>query len=269
MNKVVTSVTNPGVKRVVKLRSARARREEGLFIIEGFREVRRALEGDIAINELWVCPELWLGSHEDEIVEGAEARGAEVIEASREPFEKMAYRDRPEGLLAVANFFDTTITTIRPSDDALILVVESIEKPGNLGTMIRAAGAAGVEAVIVCDPATDVFNPNVVRSSIGTCFVVPVGVGTTDEALAWLRKHGVSVVASTPDATTPIWDAPLTGKTALVVGSEQYGLSDVWLDAADHKVQIPMPGEIVDSLNASASAAIALYEAVRQRHRST
>ena len=261
-SKVVTSTSNPGVKRVVKLRNARARRELGVFIVEGFRELARAIEAGLEIEELWVCPEFFLGENEEELIERS---GVEPIEVMRDPFEKMSYRDRPEGLLAVCRQFDTSLERIELGVQPLILVVESIEKPGNLGTMIRAAGAAGVDAVVVCDPATDVFNPNVVRSSIGTSFLVPVAVTTTDDAIDWLRTNGVTICAATPHTETPVWDAPLGERAAIVVGSEQYGLSMPWLEASDVDVRIPMPGAVIDSLNAAASAAILLYEAVRQR----
>ena len=264
MTKLVTSSTNPGVKEVVKLRTARHRREAGLFPVEGYREIKRALENGIAFEQLWCCPELFLGENEEDLVDEAERLGAEIVEVTREPFEKMSYRDRPEGLLAVCSFYDTSLESIELTDTPLVLVVESIEKPGNLGTMLRAATAAGVDAVIVADPTTDVFNPNVVRSSIGTCFVVPIAVTDTDAALGWLRKKTVPIVAATPDATTPHWDAPLA-TSAIVIGSEQYGLSERWLSEADTKVVIPMPGGSIDSLNAAASAAILLFEAVRQR----
>ncbi len=267
MTKVVTSATNPGVKEVVKLRTARHRRETGLFIVEGYREIKRALEGGVAIEQMWCCPDLFLGENEDELTDLAEARGAEIIEVTKEPFEKMSYRDRPEGLLAVCNFYDTSLDSIELSDEPLVLVVESIEKPGNLGTMLRAATAAGVDAVLVADPTTDVYNPNVVRSSIGTCFLVPIAVASTDETITWLRKKEVPIVGATPAATLAHWDAPLR-KAAIVIGSEQYGLSERWIAEADHNVVIPMPGQGpigIDSLNAAASAAILLFEAVRQR----
>jgi TrmH family RNA methyltransferase len=264
-NKVVRSTNNPGVKQVVKLRNARERRESGLFCIEGFRELKRAIDGKVKIERLYFCPELYLGEHEDELVVAAASRGAETIEVSREPFEKMSYRDRPEGLLAVAEQFDTSLERIKLSATPLVLVVERIEKPGNLGTMIRAAGAAGVDVVIVADPTTDVFNPNVVRSSIGTSFIVPIAVTSTDDAITWLREHDVKIVATTPHTDVPHWDAPLAGPVAVVVGSEQYGLSITWLGENDVEVKIPMPGDAVDSLNASASAAVLLFEAVRQR----
>jgi TrmH family RNA methyltransferase len=265
VNKVVTSTTNAGVKEVVKLRTARHRRETGLFPVEGYREIKRALEGDIAIHQMWCCPELFLGENEDDLVDQAEARGAEIIEVTAEPFQKMSYRDRPEGLLAVCHWFDTSLESIELSDKPLVLVVESIEKPGNLGTMLRAATAAGVDAVVVADPTTDVFNPNVVRSSIGTCFLVSLAVASTDEAIAWLRKKELPILGATPDATLAHWDAPLNERAAIVVGSEQYGLSQRWLGEADTKVVIPMPGTSIDSLNAAAAAAILLFEAVRQR----
>lgn len=265
MTKLVTSSTNPGVKEVVKLRTARHRREAGVFPVEGYREVKRALEGGIAIEQMWCCPELFLGENEEELVDEAERLGAEIIEVTREPFQKMSYRDRPEGLLAVCSFYDTSIESIRLSDIPLVLVVESIEKPGNLGTMIRAAGAAGADAVIVTDPSTDVFNPNVVRSSLGTCFLVPIGVTTTKDALRWLREKDVRIVGATPEATETHFDVDLANGVAIVIGSEQYGLTEHLKQAADELVRIPMPGDVIDSLNASASASVLLFEAVRQR----
>ena len=265
VSKKVSSATNPGVKQVVKLRNARTRRETKTFVVEGYREIRRAIEGDVDIEQLWICPELYLGEHEGELVDKATTRGANVIEVSPEPFEKMSYRDRPEGLLAVCKQFDTSLDRLQLTTTPLLLVVESIEKPGNLGTMIRTSAAAAVDGVIVTDPATDVFNPNVVRSSIGTCFLVPLAVCTTSEAIGWLQTHDVAVVAATPDADESLWGAPMSERTAIVIGSEQYGLTREWLDAAAHRVKIPMPGGVIDSLNAAASAAVLLFEAVRQR----
>jgi TrmH family RNA methyltransferase len=259
----ITSTSNARVKDIVRLRNRRARKETGLFLVEGFREIRRAIDAGIEMTELFVCPALYLGENEGDLVARA---SAEIVEVDEAPFRKMAYRERPEGLLAVCRQFDTSLEHIERSDDALILVVESIEKPGNLGTMIRTATAAKVDAVIVADPTTDVFNPNVVRSSIGTLFATPIAVCGTEDAIAWLRDRFVPICAATPNAEVDAWDAPLDTAVAIVVGAEQYGLSDAWLDAADVRVKIPMPGaDKIDSLNAATSASILLFEAVRQR----
>ena len=250
---------------MLRLRNRRERRETGLFLVEGFREIRRALDAGVGIEEMWFCPELYLGTSEGEIVDRSAVAGAETIQASDAPFRRMAYRDRPEGLLAVCRQFDTSLGHISLGEPALVLVVESIEKPGNLGTMIRAAGAAGADAVVVADPTTDVFNPNVVRSSLGTCFLVPIAVAATDDAIGWLTSKGLRICVATPEADTNHWEAPMREPTALVVGSEQYGLSPAFIHATDIAVRIPMPGGVIDSLNAATSAAILLFEAVRQR----
>ncbi len=258
----ITSTANPKVKDVVRLRNRRQRRESGLFLVEGFREIRRALDAKIAMTELWFCPPLFLGEHERELLDRADG---ELIEAAEDPFRRMAYRDRPEGLLAVCRQFDTSLERIVLGERPLVLVVESIEKPGNLGTMIRTATAAAADAVIVADPTTDVFNPNVVRSSIGTLFAMPIAVCDSGEAITFLHERKIAICAATPSGSEALWDAPLDGNVAIVVGAEQYGLSDAWLEAADHQVVIPMPGADVDSLNAAQSASILLFEAVRQR----
>jgi TrmH family RNA methyltransferase len=259
----ITSTANPRIKAIVRLRDRRDRKETGLFIVEGFREIRRAIASGITIDELWTCPPLFLGTNEPELVTYAETAGAEIVEATEEPFRRSAYRDRPEGLLAICRQFDTSIERLHVGERPLVLVVEAIEKPGNLGTMIRTATAAAADAVIVADPTTDIFNPNVVRASLGTLFSIPITVCTTDEGIAWLRERDIRICAATPDGDTDLWDAKLE---AVVVGAEQYGLSEPWLDAADTKVRIPMPGTSeIDSLNAATSASILLFEAVRQR----
>ena len=248
----------------MRLRTRRHRDRSGLFLIEGYRELRRAVDGDVEIVEVFTCPELYLGDNEEGLVERMAAGGAEVVEVSAAPFRKASYRDRPEGLIAVARQFPTGLERIELGDDPLLLVAESIEKPGNLGTMLRTSEAAGAAAVIVCDPTTDPFNPNVVRASLGTLFRVPLAIATTADAVAWLRRHGVHTVATTPGAARPHWETDLTGSVAVVIGSEQYGLSETWLEAADFQALIPMPGS-VDSLNAAMAAGIILFEAARQR----
>jgi TrmH family RNA methyltransferase len=260
----ITSPANPRIKQLVRLRERRERDRSSLFLVEGYRELGRALEAGVELTELYCCPDLYLGGNEQALAEDARRAGAEVVPVAEAPFRKASYRDRPEGLLGVARQFPTSPARLAPGRDPLLLVVEAIEKPGNLGTMLRTAEAAGAAAVVVCDPATDPFNPNVVRASLGTLFTVPLAVADTPGAIARLHELGIRTVATTPSASQAHWEADLTGPVAVVVGSEQYGLSDAWLAAADCRVVIPMPGT-VDSLNAAMAAGIVLFEAVRQR----
>jgi TrmH family RNA methyltransferase len=262
----ITSPQNPAIKTLVRLRDRRHRDRSRRFLVEGYREIGRALEGGIEIDTLYHCPELWLGGNEAKLVARVAGTGAGVTETSEAAFRKASYRDRPEGLLAVAVQFDTGLARIDLDGEPLVLVVEAIEKPGNLGTMMRTADAAGCRAVVVCDPATDPFNPNVVRASLGTLFTVPLAVSTTREARAALSAVGMRTVATTPDTSLTVYQANLVGAVAVVVGSEQYGLSDAWLEGADLLARIPMAGS-ADSLNAAMAAGIALFEAVRQRSR--
>jgi RNA methyltransferase, TrmH family len=261
---MITSPQNQRVKDLVRLRDRRHRERTGRFLVEGYRELSRALDGGVDIVALYTCPDLHLGSNEPSLVARAADAGAEIVELAEAPFRKVSYRDRPEGLIAEAGQFDVSLDRVPLDGDPLILVVESIEKPGNLGTMLRTADAAGCRGVLVADPTTDPFNPNVVRASIGTLFTVPLAVGGTGEVMDRLRAGGVRMAATTPDASTPIFGADLTGPVAVVVGSEQYGLSRAWLDGSDIRLSIPMAGR-ADSLNAAMAAAIALFEAVRQR----
>ena len=260
----ITSLQNPRVKQLVKLRERRGRDEAGLFLIEGYREVRRALEKDLPLGELYYSPEWFLGENEPALIEQAQRAGAHLFELSKEAFAKCAYRDRPDGLLAVAPQWKRTLGELALGAPPLLLVVESIEKPGNLGTILRSADAAGVDAVIVCDPVTDLFNPNVVRSSTGVLFSVPVVVADSVTVQAWLKGKGVRVVSTTPAAPLLYTQADLRGPLAIVMGSEQFGLSDFWLKQSDAIVRIPMAGQ-ADSLNVAMATIITLFEAVRQR----
>jgi RNA methyltransferase, TrmH family len=261
---LITSTQNDTVKRLVRLRDRRHRDETGRFLIEGYRELGRALEGGVAIEVLYICPDLFLGPNEPTLIQSCRTAGATVIEMTEAPFRKASYRDRPEGLLAEARQFDTDVTNLDLSGEPLVLVSEAIEKPGNLGTMLRTADAAGCRAVVVCDPTTDPFNPNVVRASLGTLFTVPLAVCSTDDAISLLTDRGVRTVATTPDTETLLYQVDLTGPLALVVGSEQYGLSARWLEAAGTRARIPMAGS-ADSLNAAMAAAVSVFEAARQR----
>jgi TrmH family RNA methyltransferase len=260
----ITSLQNSRVKQLVKLRDRRARDEAGLFLIEGYREVRRAVEAGVKLHELYCAPEWFLGENEPALIDAAQRAGAEVFELSQSVFAKVSYRDRPDGLLAVAPQWKRTLADLPLKAPLFLLVVEAIEKPGNLGTLLRSADAAGVDAVLVCDPVTDLFNPNVVRSSTGVLFSVPVVVAESAEVRTWLREHGIRAVATTPAAPALYTESNLRGPLAIIMGSEQYGLSEFWLKESDLLVRIPMAGQ-ADSLNVAMAAIITLFEAVRQR----
>ena len=275
----ITSLQNPRVKQLVRLRDRRPRDEAGVFLIEGYRELRRALDKGIRPAELYVAPDWFLGANEPALIAQAEAAGAQVFELTKDAFAKVAYRERPDGLLAVAPQWRRTLgdlaTLLAGSGEnepgaaglatvPFLLVVEAIEKPGNLGTILRSADAAGCQAVIVCDPVTDLFNPNVVRASTGVLFSVPVVVEESAVVRTWRRAQGIRAVATTPAAAALYTGTDLRGPLALVMGSEQYGLSDFWLRESDAQVRIPMAGQ-ADSLNVAMAAIITLFEAVRQR----
>jgi TrmH family RNA methyltransferase len=279
----ITSLQNPRVKQLVKLRDRRERDEAGLFVIEGYREVRRALEKGVRPKEFYFSPDWFLGENEPALIEEARAAGAQLFELSKDAFAKVAYRERPDGLLAVAPQWKKTLDDLSVAGVAdpgssrsprsatpatakppFLLVVESIEKPGNLGTILRSADAAGCDAVIVCDPVTDVFNPNVVRASTGVLFSVPVIISDSATVHVWLKEKGIRTAATTPHTTNIYTQTDLRGPLAIIMGSEQYGLSDFWLKEANFLVRIPMAGQ-ADSLNVAMATIITLFEAVRQR----
>ncbi len=261
---LISSTSNDRVKGVVKLRQRSHRDTCGRMVVDGCREIGRALDGNHPVHELYCCPDLFRDRNEDAIARRCSDRGVDVLECTEAVFRKMAYGDRADGLLAVASLVGTELTALDLPDHALVVVAESIEKPGNLGAILRSADAAGVHAVLVCDRCTDVSNPNVVRASTGTVFSVPIVECSTDDALAWLGGNGLRTVASTPQADRLLSDVDFTRSAAVIVGREDTGLSRTWLDAADMTVRIPMFGS-ADSLNAAVSTTIVLYEAVRQR----
>lgn len=261
----IHSLQNPRIKQLVKLRDRRARDRSRTFLIEGYRELERAVRTKAPIREIYRCPELYLGENEAGLVERAvNELGAELFDVSAPVFRKISYRDRPEGLLAVATQASASLADLPAVERPLYLVAVTIEKPGNLGTMLRTADAVGADAVIVCDRCTDLFNPNVVRASLGTLFTQPVVETSTAELLPWLRERHVKIVATTPSAEQLHTEADLTQPVAIVVGSEQLGLPDEWLEATDERIRIPMAGDI-DSLNAAVATAVVLFEVVRQR----
>jgi TrmH family RNA methyltransferase len=261
---LISSLQNPRIKQLVRLRDRRPRDEAGVFLVEGYREIRRALEKKVPLAELYYSPAWFLGENEPDLIASAQAAGARLFELSKDTFAKVAYRERPDGLLAVAPQWRKTLDDLVLPPVPFLLVVEAIEKPGNLGTILRSADAAGCQGVIVCDPVTDLFNPNVVRASTGVLFSVPCVVEQSSTVLAWLRGRGIRSIATTPAATTLYSSADLRGPLAIVMGSEQYGLSEFWLTHADLPVRIPMAGQ-ADSLNVAMATIITLFEAVRQR----
>jgi TrmH family RNA methyltransferase len=263
--KVLTSVQNPIVKQVSKWRDRRDRDLAQKVLIEGYRALVRAMSGDYPVEELYVCPEWFQGENEEALISSLCARGARLYRVSKEAFVKMAYRDRPEGLLGVGPQHHRGLDELPVYDRPMFyLVAEQIEKPGNLGAMLRSADAAGVDALILCDPKTDLYNPNVVRASTGTLFTLPVVETNSADALAWLKKHGVAILSATPHTDKLFTDVDMTCSTAIVVGAEQYGLSDLWLASCDVQVRLPMMGS-ADSLNVATATTILLYEVLRQR----
>lgn len=233
-------------------------------MVEGYREIFRALEKGISFTEFYFSPDWFLGENEQTLLARAQAGGAKLFELTKEAFAKVAYRERPDGLLGIAPQWRRTLADLALKTEPFLLVVEAIEKPGNLGTILRSADAAGVDAVIVCDPVTDIFNPNVVRSSTGVLFSVPVVISESAAVREWLRSQRIRAVATTPGASELYTDTDLRGPLAIVMGSEQYGLSEYWLKESDAQVRIPMAGQ-ADSLNVAMATIITLFEAVRQR----
>lgn len=261
----ITSPSNPKLKHVVKLRSCSVREESGEMIVEGYRECRRALDNGYRPGAIFHCPDFYLkNENEPALVEECARLGAAVYTCSKQCFAKIAYKERPDGLLMTGPHVTVKLCDLKLPENALVIVTEAIEKPGNLGTILRSADAAKVAAVIVCDRTTDIHNPNVVRASTGTMFSVPIAEATSDEALEFLKERGFRILAASPHAQNLHFEEDLTGNVAIALGAEQYGLTAKWMDGADLRVRIPMLG-LADSLNVSAAATILVYEAVRQR----
>lgn len=259
----ITSPANPRVKHLVALRRRRVRDDAKVTLVEGFSEISLALSTGVRPRALYYSPDLIDAGQAALLGRAAEA-AAEIIAVSREVFAKVAYRESPDGWLAVVPAIRADLSDLQVGPTPLVLICEGLEKPGNLGAILRTADAAGVAAVIATDPVADWGNPNVIRASKGTVFSVPVAATTSERLLAWLSDHEIRLVATSPDAEVTLTDADLTGAVAIAVGSENFGLSEQWLARADVKLRIPMFGR-ADSLNVATSAAIVCYEAVRQR----
>ena len=259
---LISSLQNLSVKKLVKLSKARERKAQNLFVIEGARELSLAMAGDYSIEELYVCKELFLNTRYPDVLDTIDED--KIIEITTQVFEKVSYRKSSDGLIALAKPKTHTLTDIQLSDNPFVIILESVEKPGNLGAILRSADAAAVDAVIVCDPQTDIYNPNVVRSSVGGLFTVQTAVCTTQEAMEWLNKHAIASYAAELEAAEWYQNVDYSGPTAIVMGTEADGLTNSWLNYATKRIKIPMRGKI-DSLNVSVSTAVLTFEAMRQR----
>jgi TrmH family RNA methyltransferase len=270
----ITSPANPRIRAAAALRDADARRDTGLTLVDGRRECERAVAAGAEVVELFVAVEVFTRSRPDseafaDWLGGITARGTPPTLVAERPFERLAFGSRNEGVVAVVRWRAAALDAVTFAADRPMLVIEGVEKPGNLGAILRTADAAGLAGVVVCDGRTDPANPAVIRASLGTVFAVPLAVSTTAEAIRWCGDHGRRVVAATPSGTLLWHEAPLAGSTALLLGSEAHGLTSAWQRAAAagsialDTVRLPMHG-FADSLNLSVTAAVLAYEAVRQ-----
>jgi len=216
------------------------------------------------IEECFYCPSLFLGENENSLLAKLAESGTTVTETTDRVFAKLAYRDRPEGLIAIAEIREHKLEDLPAVKNGLYLVAERIEKPGNLGAILRSADAAGASGIIVCDKCTDIYNPNVITASTGTLFSVPLAETSSEDAASWLKKNGIKALAATPHTDKNYTDIDMKSGIAIIVGAEQYGLSEFWMKNSDMGVRIPMLG-LADSLNVSTATTILLYEAARQR----
>lgn len=261
---LITSRQNPRVKGAVGLRNARQRHRQERFLIDGAREIVRAIGAGICCVETFICEELCNSAESRNAVAALKSSGVEMLSVSPDVYAKLAFGDRLDGVVVVAKTPRRRLDDLQLPTDPLVAVLEGIEKPGNLGAILRSADAAGVDAVIVADGRTDLFNPNTIRASLGTVFRANVCAATSAEAAAWLRDRGLSIIAARPDAEKLYTDADLRGGVAIVLGSEAAGLGDIWRRTNVSSVRLPMHGA-ADSLNVSTTAAVLFYEALRQR----
>jgi len=259
-NTQITSTKNPKIKQVMLLQKPRERQEQNLFLIEGLKEIERAYLSGYAFESLFFVSEL----ADNKVVLKYRHKAGEAFAISEELFEKMTYRGNSGGILVTARPKQHDLTALKIRGNPLILVLESVEKPGNLGAILRTADAAGVDAVIVCDSQTDIYNPNVVRSSVGCLFTVPVAVAGSLAAIDFLKQQQIAIFCAALSASVPYDTIDFAQPSAIVLGTEATGLTDVWLQASHQNIIIPMLG-IADSLNVSTSAAIITFEALRQR----
>ncbi len=265
MAELITSAKNPKFKNLLLLQEkSKARREQGLFVVEGRRELQHCLEAGYNVKTVFICQEIAGSCHFEAGNCHFEFAEKSVIELSPDLYKKAAYREGTEGIIAEVECRSLSLEDLCLPENPLIVVLEAVEKPGNLGAILRSADAARADAVIVCDPLTDLYNPNLIRASIGAIFTVPTVAASSADAIAFLKERGIQILTAQLQDSSLYYDVDMTRGTAIVMGTESTGLTDIWRKAASAHIRIPMLGRL-DSLNVSVSAAILLFEAVRQR----
>ena len=261
---LITSRQNPRIKEAAKLRLRRQRELQGVTLIDGGREILRAIAAGVEIVEAFICEPLCVGHEARGTVDRLATTRADVAATTEEVFEKLCFGERTDGVIAVARTPQRRLDDLSLPPQPLVAVIEGVEKPGNLGAILRSADGAGVDAVVVADPHTDLFNPAAIRASMGTIFALPVAASSTEETLAWLDRLAIPVLTARPDAAQLYTDADFRRGAAIVLGSEAQGLSEKWGGARLTPIKLPMHGA-ADSLNVSVAAAVLFYEARRQR----
>lgn len=259
----ITSAQNTKIKDLLVLQEkSKERRKKGLFVVEGRRELLHCIEVGYEPHTVFICTEIL---KQEELEDIAGKCDCNFIDLPQHLYDKVAYRGGTEGVIAEMHCKEMTLDSLKLKKNPLVVVLESVEKPGNLGAVLRSADASGVDAVIVCDPLTDMYNPNLIRSSIGAIFTVPVATASSEDTIAWLKANGIKIYTAQLQDSEWYYDTDMKGGTAIVMGTEATGLTDAWRKAADAHIKIPMLGKL-DSLNVSVSAAILMYEAIRQRN---
>lgn len=259
---LITSLQNQAIKNIVKLSKSKERKQQQLFVIEGARELSLALQNGYRIESVYVWREVFEKTKYPQVL--GEIAEEKVFDISQAVFEKVAYRENSDGLIALAKPKSHTLSDLHLSENPFVILLESVEKPGNLGAILRSADAAAVDAVVVCDPQTDLYNPNVVRSSVGGIFTVQTAVCSSEEAFEWLNVNKITSYAAELQAAEFYQNVDFRTASAIVMGTEADGLTDFWLNHATKRIKIPMRGKI-DSLNVSVSTAVLTFEAMRQR----
>lgn len=260
----ITSLQNPRIKDTIKLRDRRHREKQGRILIDGLRELERAIDAGVSLVEAFVYLSACESPEAQRVLAKLAQRGTEILEVNTPVFEKLAFGERVEGILGVAATPRASLDAMSLPENPLVAVLEGVEKPGNVGAVSRTADGAGLSALVVADPRTDLYNPNTIRASLGTIFTLPVAAASADDTLAWLRRRKLAIYAARVDGSVPYAEVDYRRPAAIVLGSEVEGLTDAWRGADIQAIRLPMLGT-ADSLNVSATAAVLFYEALRQR----